>query len=503
MKKKVIFIVMFLLVSTLATGLSLVPYRINAHGTDNKEERLPDVKIKAGIARIKAHVSGYSPDKGLSLMVGNFTPVDSQERLMLTVPFSDDGTAIAEIPMHIAQMAMVEIEDIGSASVVLAPDEEIEIVAKLDGDDSRITDFKGFLAQTHTDLNSLTYDTDEDSRKLCEDIAKCHSPQERLTCLKAELNRQRAYADALPVTEAAKALIRMSAESEYLSWLYHFGINYTGVRAYLKLIDRPTPSEYDRLVEECDKLLPAPPRGTVGTDEYFELLGATYAPLYEDFWDAGTPMTGYAGKDGKINTYNRDIRTMHALISGKDKYDTGQLLASIEHRDCKLLAEQCLAEQHKKAEGLSQAPSVYCRVYDTVAPEDILQVILDKYKDKTVVVDIWATWCAPCLKGHEAMQPLKEELTGKNIVFVYITSSTSPLSTWETMIAQIPGEHYYLTWQQLEYILKQYDSTGFPTYAIYDKNGKRTFLDVGFGGVDKMKQAIEQTEMRLNKSAHE
>ena len=134
--------------------------------------------------------------------------------------------------------------------------------------------------------------------------------------------------------------------------------------------------------------------------------------------------------------------------------------------------------------------SVFCGTYDIVAPEKILDTILDQYKGKTVLIDVWATWCGPCRRGHAEMAPLKKELKGENICFVYLTPPSSPMEKWKSMIADIPGDHYYLTEDQYKYILKNYDSQGIPTYAIYNAKGKETFKSVGFPGVDEMKKEL-------------
>ncbi len=144
------------------------------------------------------------------------------------------------------------------------------------------------------------------------------------------------------------------------------------------------------------------------------------------------------------------------------------------------------------AEELSGNESVFFKKYDDVAPEDILQTILDNYKGKAVLIDMWATWCGPCRAGHKTMAPLKEELKGRNIKFVYITPPSSPPTTWLEMIKDIDGDHYYLTEEQNHYILNHFESEGIPTYAIYDTKGQQTYKSIGFPGNDVIRKELEK-----------
>ena len=149
-------------------------------------------------------------------------------------------------------------------------------------------------------------------------------------------------------------------------------------------------------------------------------------------------------------------------------------------------------DEQQIAGELAGNESVFFKKYDGVAPENILQTILDKYKGKAVLIDMWATWCGPCRAGHKAMAPLKEELKGRNIKFIYITPPSSPPTTWLEMIKDIDGDHYYLTEEQNHYILQHFESSGIPTYAIYDTKGHQTYKSIGFPGNDVIRKELEK-----------
>lgn len=125
-----------------------------------------------------------------------------------------------------------------------------------------------------------------------------------------------------------------------------------------------------------------------------------------------------------------------------------------------------------------------------VSNEDLFASIISKFKGKVILVDFWATWCGPCRMANKAMAPMKMELADRNIVYLYITGETSPLKTWENMIPDIHGEHYRLTADQWDYLGKSFDISGVPTYLVLDREGNTKYRQVGFPGVNKMKEEL-------------
>ena len=123
--------------------------------------------------------------------------------------------------------------------------------------------------------------------------------------------------------------------------------------------------------------------------------------------------------------------------------------------------------------------------------EDVFKAIVADYKGKMVLVDFWATWCGPCKAAMKTIQPVKEELWSK-VAFVYVTGVTSPQALWNKMIPDIHGDHYYVTAEQWETLLHQFESQGIPTYVIVDKEGNVVTKHIGYPGNEVIKEELSK-----------
>ena len=71
------------------------------------------------------------------------------------------------------------------------------------------------------------------------------------------------------------------------------------------------------------------------------------------------------------------------------------------------------------------------------------QSILNQHKGKTIVVEIWASWCSDCIKG----MPKVKDLQAKNddVVYLFLSLDKST-DSWKRGIKKydVKGEHYFM-----------------------------------------------------------
>ena len=128
--------------------------------------------------------------------------------------------------------------------------------------------------------------------------------------------------------------------------------------------------------------------------------------------------------------------------------------------------------------------------------EALLKKILEPYKGKFVLLDIWGTWCGPC---KEALSHSTEEyarLKDYDIEFLYL-ANRSPQASWENVIKEynVSGPnvaHYNLPAEQQDAIERFLNVHSFPTYKLINRDGDLLDLNVDARDLEDLTQLLEQ-----------
>lgn len=97
-------------------------------------------------------------------------------------------------------------------------------------------------------------------------------------------------------------------------------------------------------------------------------------------------------------------------------------------------------------------------------------ISLEKFKGKYLFVDLWASWCAPCIKMTPYVKALEEKFKDSNISFVAISIDNQP-DKWKAKLQELNlEEHQYI--DEKGDLARQLNVSGIPHYLLYSPEGK-------------------------------
>lgn len=128
----------------------------------------------------------------------------------------------------------------------------------------------------------------------------------------------------------------------------------------------------------------------------------------------------------------------------------------------------------------------------TVENTDItFQEILKKYEGKTIVIDVWASWCPDCIKGMPKVKELQEKYTDVTYLFI---SMDKNYDAWKKGIEKydVQGEHYLTSDGMKGVFGKSIKLDWIPRYMVVDKTGKIALFKVIEADDDKLIETLEK-----------
>ena len=98
-------------------------------------------------------------------------------------------------------------------------------------------------------------------------------------------------------------------------------------------------------------------------------------------------------------------------------------------------------------------------------------VSLNSYKNKIVLINFWATWCAPCIEEIPSLNNLARHFSNELIILAVSNETEKEISTFLKAFPNL-SSNFISAFVNRESMLKNFYVTAFPETHIINKQGE-------------------------------
>ena len=107
--------------------------------------------------------------------------------------------------------------------------------------------------------------------------------------------------------------------------------------------------------------------------------------------------------------------------------------------------------------------------------KDIFQKLIAPYRGRVIYIDVWGTWCGPCLQEMQFLPQLHEELKDLPVTYMYLANN-SPEELWNKAAKRFGLEgadcvNLRLSDEQQRAVEEYLGVQGFPTFLLVAPDG--------------------------------
>lgn len=101
------------------------------------------------------------------------------------------------------------------------------------------------------------------------------------------------------------------------------------------------------------------------------------------------------------------------------------------------------------------------------------EVSLSQFRGKLLYIDVWATWCGPCIAEHPHWEKMREDYKNREITFAAISIDQSR-EEWVKYLQEkkLTGEHWFAENEWLSDMTTYFMIRGIPRFILIDREGK-------------------------------
>lgn len=120
---------------------------------------------------------------------------------------------------------------------------------------------------------------------------------------------------------------------------------------------------------------------------------------------------------------------------------------------------------------------------------------LDDLKGKYVYVDVWATWCGPCIREIPSLKKIEKQYHNKNIAFVSMSvDRKTDYDKWRKMVEEeeLSGIQLYAPKGNQSEFYKNYGIMGIPRFILIDPEGNIVNSNAPRPSSEKLTETFEE-----------
>ena len=119
---------------------------------------------------------------------------------------------------------------------------------------------------------------------------------------------------------------------------------------------------------------------------------------------------------------------------------------------------------------------------------------LSDFKGKYVYIDVWATWCGPCIAEIPFLKKVEEKYEGKNIAFVSISVDVQKdFEKWKKFVEdkQLGGIQLFADKNWNSDFIKSFGINSIPRFILIDPSGKVVSADAARPSDSKLSEQLD------------
>ena len=136
--------------------------------------------------------------------------------------------------------------------------------------------------------------------------------------------------------------------------------------------------------------------------------------------------------------------------------------------NCGIETSETQQEQNLQQEIVQEiTPKINIFETATFQTLDLKSVNLESYKGKRIFVNLWATWCGPCVSEMPSLEAAYQELKDEN--YVFLAASNEDVTIIDAFTNRT---NYNFDFLKLDENFTPFDISVLPTTFIFDSEGK-------------------------------